>query len=88
MLAFFMPTVMLREHFLAQMLLGARDAFGTQGLGKACARARRCTGRQHGDARAINSRETMAGLPGFHLQAVLIGSSSSERLLAWQPQPC
>ena len=24
MLAFFMPTVMLREHFLAQMLLGAR----------------------------------------------------------------
>ena len=59
----------------------ARDAFGGQGLGKACARARRCTGRQLGDARAINSREAMAGLTGFHLQPVLIGNSSAERLL-------
>ena len=74
-----MPAVMLREDFLAQMLLGARDAFGAQGLGKACARARRCSGRQHGDARAINSREMMAVVMGFHLEVVLLGSSSSER---------
>ena len=57
----------------------ARDAFGAQGLGKACARARTCTGRQHGGARAINSREMMAVVMGFHLEVVLLGSSSSER---------
>ena len=80
MLAFFMLTAMLRVNFGGLDASGrVCDAIGAQGLDKACARMRRRTGRQHGDARAINSREMMAVVIGFHLQVVLLGSSSSER---------
>ena len=87
MLAFFMPTAMLRVHFLGLDASGRlRDAIGAQGLDKACARMRRRKGCQHGDARAINSREAMAGVTGFHLQpsatARLNGCLFSSRSIA------
>ena len=48
MLAFFMPTAMLREHFLARMLLGAR---ATPLAGRAWARL----ARGRADAQVANS---------------------------------